>query len=107
MPSFKYRIQLVSVLPLLFLAGCGEGWEMRPYEGTPYGDRTAGYGVEYVRANMAPKKGPILDIQMPVDEPAAKPEPEPEPEPEPVAAPDLAEEPLQSADELFDKAQRK
>lgn len=52
---------LLILVPLLFLSACGEGYEMVPYEGTPYGDRTAGKGVAYVRAKMAPQKGPVLE----------------------------------------------
>ncbi len=48
----------------LFLSGCGEGWVPQPYDGTPYGDRTAGHGVTYVRANMIPEKGPVLESKM-------------------------------------------
>lgn len=47
----------LSALPLLTLAACGEGYEMKPYYGVPYTDeRTAGHGVEWVRASMLPPK---------------------------------------------------
>lgn len=53
----KKFLMLGTALSVLFLTGCGEGWEMRTYNNTPYGDRTAGGGVEYVRAHMMPAKG--------------------------------------------------
>ena len=54
--SLKYLV-LIAAAPL-FLAACGDGWEMiRTTEMFPYGNqRTAGSGVAYVRANMLPKK---------------------------------------------------
>ena len=60
----KKILMLGAVVPLLFLAGCGEGWEMRSYNDTPYGDRTAGSGVEYVRGHMMREKGPVLKSEM-------------------------------------------
>lgn len=50
-------------MPVLLLAGCGdgEGWEIVPYHGVPYTlERTAGTGVAYVRANMLPERGPVV-----------------------------------------------
>lgn len=52
----------------LLLTGCGEGWVPDTYNGTPYGDRTAGHGVKYVRANMIREKGPVLKSEMPETE---------------------------------------
>lgn len=45
------------------LAACGEGWEPQQFRGrVPYTEeRTAGPGVEYVRAYMLPERGPNLD----------------------------------------------
>ena len=45
----------VLAVPLL-LAGCGDGWEMvRTTDVFPYGNqRTAGSGIMYVRAKLAP-----------------------------------------------------
>lgn len=46
---------------ILTLSACGEGWEAKRYEGFPYMNvRTAGPGIEYVRARLLPEKGPIL-----------------------------------------------
>ncbi len=47
----------------LGLTACGEGWEARPYrDRVPYTEeRTAGPGVEYVRAFMLPERGPNLE----------------------------------------------
>ncbi len=90
MPSFVRLIQILSVVPLLSLAGCGDGWEMRPYDKTPYGDRTAGHGVEYVLAKMAPSAGPVTDKAVMEDK-----------KEEPKA------EPVRQGDEVFNKAQKK
>lgn len=66
MKTFKYSLQIVSFVSLFALAACGDGWEVRPYDGTPYdGERTAGRGVEYVRAKMAPQKGPVIEAAQP------------------------------------------
>lgn len=65
MLTARHSLQILSVLSLFALAGCGDGWEVRPYDGTPYGDRTAGRGVEYVRAKMAPQKGPVIQATQP------------------------------------------
>lgn len=53
------------MLSPLALAGCGEGWDMQPYaDREPYTiERTAGSGVEYVRANMAQAKGPVVKTE--------------------------------------------
>lgn len=56
----KRFFMLGMVLPLLFLSACGEGWEMRTYSDTPYGERTAGSGVEYVREHMMREKGTVI-----------------------------------------------
>jgi hypothetical protein len=62
--------------PTLFLAGCGEGWEWKLYDGFPYGGiRTAGHGVEYVRANMMPEKGPVIKAAEPKNETIIAPPP--------------------------------
>jgi len=54
------------MLSALFLTGCGEGWETKIYDGFPYGNvRTAGYGVEYVREHLMPKKGTKIEIEKP------------------------------------------
>ncbi len=84
----------------LFLAGCGEDYQMTLYRGFPYGnERTAGSGVTYVRANLMPEKGPVLsEIELP-QEPEA---PEPEAvEPEPV------KEFPKEAEEMFRAMQKK
>lgn len=57
----KYLV-LASLAAPLFLAACGEGYEIRAYHGTPYAKnpfeegRTAGSGVEYVRASLMPRR---------------------------------------------------
>jgi hypothetical protein len=83
-------VTCMSLAGMLSLSGCGmednEKWEVIEYEGVPYTDeRTAGRGVKYVLAALAPKKGPVLEPIMdttPVpQEPMALPVAEPEPEP--------------------------
>lgn len=106
MPSMKRTVQVFSVLPLLFLVGCGDGWEVRPYDNTPYGERTAGHGVQYVRAHMMPKKGPVLEPEMKkkdvvVEETVVV-------EPPVVVPPETVEEPvIEKADEMFNEIQKK
>jgi len=84
MTSFRFGSLIFSGVALLGLSACGEGWEMVPYDGTPYGDeRTAGSGVAYVRALMLPERGPNLESEMmshTQSEPAVMIEPEFEPE---------------------------
>ncbi len=80
---------------LLALAACGEGYERRPYHGVPYThERTAGYGVEYVRAIMMPERGPNL-------EPVA-----PKAEKSPPSTPP-SEESVKSAEPVFENNQKK
>lgn len=67
---------LILATPFL-LAACGDGWEMvRTDTMFPYGNqRTAGTGVAYVLAKMAPKKDLNLkEVERPMTPaPAAKP----------------------------------
>lgn len=67
--QMKNFVKFGAIASVLFLAGCGEGWEMRAYNNTPYGERTAGSGVEYVRANMMPVRGPVVKALEPKLEP--------------------------------------
>ncbi|MCB1556709.1 MAG: hypothetical protein KDJ15_05285 [Alphaproteobacteria bacterium] len=54
----------LSALPVLFLAGCGQGWEQGQYERVPYTmERTAGHGIAYVRAKLMPARGPSVVVQ--------------------------------------------
>ncbi len=97
----KRSIQILSVLPLFTLTGC-DGYEMQPYHGVPYCcDRTAGSGVEYVLAKMAPQKGPVLET-VPTVETPAPPVVETQPEPELAPAPEIHD-----AAPMFDKMQKK
>lgn len=55
----------VSIMALGGLSACdagdGQTWEAIEYEGVPYTEeRTAGTGIKWVLAAMAPKKGPVL-----------------------------------------------
>ena len=92
---FRGAILTFSVLPVLALAACGEGWVTQPYEGVPYTyERTAGRGVEYVRASMAPAKSTNTETIMKKEETVVA----------PVAAPPP---PLTSGDKIFTKKQTK
>lgn len=99
MPSLKQiGLMTLTLLPLTLTACGGEGWEMRKTTTTfPYGNqRTAGSGVEFVRASMMPAKGPVLAAPAPTPTPVVI-MPEPTPAPEPV----------KPADPIFNKVQRK
>ncbi len=64
MSSASYYHIILSGFILLALTACGQNYVVQKYYGTPYGgDRTAGSGVEYVRANLAPPKGLEMDLQ--------------------------------------------
>lgn len=67
--SVRLFLCILSVVPLLALSACGDGWEMVPYTGTPYDGRTAGTGVQYVRKVMAKEHGPILAPEMKKESP--------------------------------------
>ncbi len=63
MSAVKNALRVIMILPVLGLTACGEGYEMVPYQGTPYTmERTAGTGVQYVLAKMLPKKGVTTEI---------------------------------------------
>ncbi len=98
----KIRSKALALLCCpLFLAGCGEGYEMVKVDNYfPYGGkRTAGSGYAYVLSSMLPKKELKVeevitevkrDWEPEVVEEAAVIEPAPamEPEPEPIAPAD-------------------
>jgi hypothetical protein len=93
MSAMKRSAYVVAALIPLLLAGCGEGYDKQPYHGVPYdGERTAGTGVEYVIAHMAPAKEVDATPQEKAPEPAkieekvAEPAPAPAPEPAPAPA---------------------
>lgn len=108
----KTKILLAASALLLTLPACSDDWGTQNYEGTPYaGERTAGYGVEYVRAHLLPERGPSLE---PVSEPMTTPDPGPavEAAPPPAVSEYQAEEDytddlLQQGEVVFDRAQRK
>ena len=51
---------------LIILSACGSDYVSQKYFDTPYGGtRTAGHGIEYVRANMATKKGLSVEQSAP------------------------------------------
>ncbi|MCB9978889.1 MAG: hypothetical protein H6862_04725 [Rhodospirillales bacterium] len=68
--SMRLFLCILSTVPLLTLSACGDGWETVPYSGIPYGERTAGTGVQYVRKVMAREHGPILAPEMKKETPA-------------------------------------
>jgi hypothetical protein len=101
MPAIKNMLHALSVLPLCVVAGCGGEWETRPYEGVPYTEeRTAGYGVEYVRARMAPAKGPVTEPTVVEETTTTVIEEAPPPPVEDTA-------PVTSGEEMFNHAQEK
>lgn len=100
-----------TIMPALFLAGCGDGWEARLYDGFPYGNaRTAGHGIEYVRVNLMPEKGPVIKAATPENEIII---PESDAEPELAPAPVVQEEKnavdrlINSGEKFFRDMQRK
>lgn len=102
MPSIKKTAHVAALLLPFLIAGCGDGYEMQPYHGAPYDGRTAGSGVEYVLAHMAPAKTVDTTPQAPPVE-AAKPVEEPAPAPAaPAPAPTTA--PEKKGDAVFNKA---
>lgn len=112
MPFINFRSFVLLTGSCVVLSGCGDGWEMRPYEGVPYTtERTAGKGVEYVRANMARAKGPELKSEMKEEVKVTtteKIDAEPPPQdakPEPVV--EASEEPVSDGAEVFNEKQRK
>ncbi len=113
MPSVRIKTRLLLALPVLFalpLAGCGEGYEMVSYDGFPYNNiRTAGSGIAYVRANLLPERGPVIEAAQPENVPVIQPEPAPEPIAEPIQeTKDILEDiNTQSADKFFEEKQRK
>ena len=110
MSALKQTMYVFATLFSLFLlASCGDGYDKQPYHGVPYdGDRTAGSGVEYVIAHMAPAKEVDTTPQEKAPEPAkaeekaAEPAPAATPEPTPAPAPAPAEE--HKGDAVFHKA---
>jgi hypothetical protein len=95
MKYMKHKKFLPLLLAPLLLAGCGDGWTTQAYHGTPY-DRTAGSGVEYVRAHMAPPATLNTESQTKAEPPAA-------PAPAP-AAPAPAPAETKKGDAVFHKA---
>jgi hypothetical protein len=89
----------------LGLSACGEGWEPQELRGrVPYvEERTAGPGVEYVRAYMLPEKGPKLEPQMPAEENPIK---DADPIFEHGQKKGGAKPAIKDADPMFDKGQK-
>ncbi len=57
LPSYTYRFAAFFVL-IFALSACGQNYTPQKYTGFPYNnERTAGSGIEYVLANLAPPKG--------------------------------------------------
>ncbi|MDB5492493.1 MAG: hypothetical protein JWO78_2342 [Micavibrio sp.] len=78
MPVYKTILRISALgftaLPLLALTACGDGYEVKPYYGVPYThDRTAGHGVEWVRANMMAPKATNTDSLMRAEDPTQTP----------------------------------
>jgi hypothetical protein len=100
MRDLRASVFSLGVASALLLTACGEGYVTEKYYGVPYtSERTAHYGVAYVRAKMAPAAGPVIEPQMEetetvIEEPAVAPVQEPEPEP-------IIEPEIEDADPLF------
>lgn len=108
--SFKYIVILAAPL---FLAACGEGYEMiRTDTIFPYGNkRTAGSGVAYVRASMLPEKGVNLESVKREQEPKVI-EPPPVEPPAPIPVEEKGDKEVlenleTDMDKLFEEVQRK
>ncbi|PCI57035.1 MAG: hypothetical protein COB36_01845 [Alphaproteobacteria bacterium] len=87
----KYLLRFMVLCAPLMLVSCGEGWVVQRIDNVvPYGSRTAGSGVAYVRAKMLPEK-------------ELKVEPITVTEPEPVI--DVV--PALDAEKIFNEAQTK
>lgn len=103
MSVMKRSAFLAAALIPLFLAGCGEGYDKQAYHGVPYdGERTAGSGVEYVIAHMAPAKEVDTTPQEKPSEAVNVEEKSPEPAPAPEPTPAPAEE--NKGEAVFHKA---
>jgi len=102
MSKFVLRSSLcaLSIVPALLLAACGD-LEPTAYEGVPYTEeRTAGRGVQYVRASMLPPRE--TNTQMMQQAPVAAPA-QAAPPPPPVETP----APATKGDKLFERKQAK
>jgi hypothetical protein len=98
------KIRALLLVAPLVLAGCGEGYEMVRTSSFPYNnERTAGTGVAYVLAKLAPAKELNLEPVVREQEPVAE---------EPTAIEETQEilegiEPAVNMDEVFDEAMTK
>jgi len=112
MPFINFRSFVLLTGSCVVLSGCGDGWDMIPYEGVPYTmERTAGTGIEYVRASMAQAKGPELKPEMKEEVTVTtteKIDAEPPPQdaaPAPVV--ETSEEPVSDGAAVFNNRQKK
>ncbi len=90
----RFGLIALAACTTLSLSACGDGWEPRELRDfVPYHNgRTAGPGVEYVRAYMLQERGPNLERELPKSMPVKEETP-------PPAAP--KEEPIKDSEELF------
>lgn len=100
---------LGAIAPALLLSACGEGWEMRTYSQTPYGGRTAGSGVEYVRVAMMPERGPVIRAEEPANQVIVIPEEAPALTPVPMVTEEegTVDKMIQSGEKFFRDLQKK
>ena len=109
MKVFRRSLLVLSMISPLALAGCGEGWDMQPYKDMePYTmERTAGSGIEYVRANMAREKAVVLKPEAEVHVPVTKTESIEQDQPV-VAVPEEQKDEavVQEADHIFTSKQK-
>ena len=106
------HIRVSTIIALLstslMLSACGEGWVAEQFRGgVPYTEeRTAGPGIRYVLAKLAPPAGPVLEPVLEQVEEEAAFGPEWVPALEGTEIPD--EEPvIQDAEPLFDQETKK
>jgi hypothetical protein len=110
MNARSFRYIALFTFPL-FLAACGEGYEMIKTDTMfPYGNaRTAGSGVAYVRANMMPEK--TLKVEPPMAEeaaPVAMPPPPPAVEEQkPADTQQILDKVQEDMEQMFEEKQRK
>ncbi len=99
----------LALASVLLLAACGEGWDTKLYDSVPYSmERTAGNGVAFVRANMMPARGPIVEESSgDIGSVSMSTEVNSELYMEVTDEPEVVPEPPKTADEMFDDAQRK
>lgn len=106
--AVKQTVRVLSVVPFVLLAACGDGWEKQDYHEVPYTlERTAGTGVAFVRAKMLPARGPSVAQDAPVETVGAQEMKTDLNTALYLEAEENLELPVKDGDEMFDDSQRK